>query len=593
MCGICGEIGFNGNAASAEAVKKMRDVMVRRGPDADGLYYGEQAALGHRRLKIMDLSSGSHQPMVDPDSGMALVYNGAIYNYRELKSQLEDKGYRFSSSGDTEVVLRAYQAWRDECVLRFNGMFAFAVWDPATRRTFMARDRLGIKPLYYAHSPQALRFASSLPALLAGGGIDSTIDPVALHHYMTFHSVVPAPRTILNGVRKLPPASTMTVDDDGSHRVNRYWELNFTRDSEESRYGYEDWLRLLESELVKATKRRLVAEVPVGVLLSGGVDSSVVVGLLAEAGQRDLRTFSVGFESVNGEKGDEFEYSDVVAGYFGTKHHKIRVNSTETIDLLGPTVAAMSEPMVSHDCVGFYRLSQEVSQYVKAVQSGQGADEVLAGYDWYPPLVDSNDVVDDYASVFFDRDHAEYARAINPRFVNGDSSRRFVRDHFARAHTEQPVDSALHLDTTVMLVDDPVKRVDNMTMAWGLEARVPFLDHELVEVAARIPAAYKVKDGGKYILKDFARSVIPARVIDRPKGYFPVPGLKYLQGDLLQFVRDVLTQPRATERRLFNPEYVAHLLEDPEGHITPLRGSKLWQVALLEYWLQVHNVGTD
>jgi asparagine synthase (glutamine-hydrolysing) len=432
-----------------------------------------------------------------------------------------------------------------------------------------------------------------LPALLTAGGIDTTIDPVALHHYMTFHSVVPAPRTILNGVRKLPPANTMTVDCYGGYRVRRYWELDFTRDAEESKYGFEDWRRLLQAELINATKRRLLAEVPVGVLLSGGVDSSLVVGLLASAGQSDLRTFSVGFESVNSEKGDEFQYSDVVASHFGTRHHKIRVDSTETLDLLGPTVAAMSEPMVSHDCVGFYRLSQEVSQYVKAVQSGQGADEILAGYDWYPPLMESDDILDDYAAVFFDRDHSEFARAIHPRFVNGDSSRSFVREHFERATAERPVDNALHLDTTVMLVDDPVKRVDNMTMAWGLEARVPFLDHELVELAARIPAEYKVRDGGKFILKDFARSVVPSEVIDRPKGYFPVPGLKYLQGDLLSFVFDKLTQPEAEKRDLFNPNYVAGLLADPETHITPLKGSKLWQVALLEYWLQVHHIATD
>jgi asparagine synthase (glutamine-hydrolysing) len=593
MCGICGEVGFDSKTVSPESVMQMMEVMVRRGPDAEGLFRGEQAVLGHRRLKIMDLSDGSHQPMIDSDSGLVLVYNGAIYNYPELKRELEDKGHRFHSTGDTEVVLKAYQAWGQRCVERFNGMFAFAVWDPASKRTFLARDRLGIKPLYYTEWRSKLRFASSLPALLVAGDVDTAVDPIALHHYMTFHSVVPAPRTILKGVRKLPPGCTMSVAPDGSRRINRYWELRFTRDAEEARYKFEDWRRLLQLELINATKRRLVADVPVGVLLSGGVDSSLVVGLLAQAGQRDLSTFSIGFDSVNGEKGDEFEYSDVVAQYFGTQHHKILVDGAEGLDLLAPTVAAMSEPMVSHDCIGFYRLSQEVSQHVKAVQSGQGADEVLAGYDWYPPLLNSDNVLEDYASVFFDRDHAEFTRAVDPRFVNGDSSRKFAQDHFQRAAAEQPVDSALHMDTTVMLVDDPVKRVDNMTMAWGLEARVPFLDHELVELAARIPAEHKVKGGGKYILKDFARSIIPASVIDRPKGYFPVPGLKYLQGDYLDFVRDLLTGQRARERALFNSGYVGDLLADPKSHITPLRGSKLWQVALLEYWLQIHNIETE
>jgi asparagine synthase (glutamine-hydrolysing) len=227
---------------------------------------------------------------------------------------------------------------------------------------------------------------------------------------------------------------------------------------------------------------------------------------------------------------------------------------------------------------------------VKVVESGQGADEVLAGYDWYPPLMQSEQAVDDYARVFFDREHSEYAQAIHPRFVNGDSSRSFVEEHFAKAKADRTIDKALHLDTTVMLVDDPVKRVDNMTMAFGLEARVPFLDHELVELCARIPPQHKVSNGGKYVLKEFARSVIPEKVIDRPKGYFPVPALKYLRGEYLEFVRNVLNQTSARQRELFNPAYVAALMEEPEAHTTPLKGSKLWQVALLEAWLQTQNI---
>jgi asparagine synthase (glutamine-hydrolysing) len=593
MCGICGEIGFGSQAVHTESVRKMQAVLEPRGPDAEGFHHHEQAVFGHRRLKVMDLSDGSHQPMVDHESGMVLVFNGAIYNYPDLRSRLQERGIQFSSRGDTEVVLKAFQAWGEACVDHFNGMFAFAIWNPATRRTFIARDRLGIKPLYYAETSTGLRFASTLPALLAAGEIDTSIDPVALHHYLMFHSVVPAPRTILRGVRKLPPGHSMTVEPNGSIVINRYWELSFTRDAEESNYTYDDWRQLFETGMVDATRRRLLADVPVGVLLSGGVDSSLVVGLLSQAGQNDLMTFSIGFESVDDEKGDEFEYSDLIVDRFGTRHHKLRVDSRETIDLLDPTITAMSEPMMSHDCVGFYRLSQEVSRHVKVVQSGQGADEILAGYDWYPPLMDSSDAVEDYAAVFFDRDHSEFTRVVHPRYVNGDSSRMYVRDHFERAPAESTIEKALHLDTTVMLVDDPVKRVDNMTMAWGLEARVPFLDHELVELTARIPAEYKVREGGKYILKDFARSVIPSRVIDRPKGYFPVPGLKYIKGEYLEFVREVLERPEARERDLFDRAYVDELLAAPRDHITPLKGAKLWQVALLEYWLQTHRIQTD
>jgi asparagine synthase (glutamine-hydrolysing) len=250
----------------------------------------------------------------------------------------------------------------------------------------------------------------------------------------------------------------------------------------------------------------------------------------------------------------------------------------------------MSEPMVSHDVIGFYLLSEQVSQHVKVVQSGQGADEVFAGYHWYPPMLESSDPVADYAGVFFDRDHVEFGEAVADSFVGADFSRQFVERHFGAPGAQRAIDKALRLDTQIMLVDDPVKRVDNMTMAWGLEARVPFLDHELVELAARMPAEFKVAGGGKGVLKEAARAVIPAAVIDRPKGYFPVPALKYLQGEYLDFVRSALDSPAARARGLFRPEYLERLLSDPKQHITPLRGSKLWQVALLELWLQRHGL---
>jgi asparagine synthase (glutamine-hydrolysing) len=435
-----------------------------------------------------------------------------------------------------------------------------------------------------------LRFSSTLPSLLAGGGIDTDIDPVALHHYMSFHAVVPAPLTLLKGVRKLAPGTVRVIEADGRSRDHRYWSLRFEPHKEDADLGFEDWQERVLESLRTAVERRLEADVPVGVLLSGGLDSSLIVGLLAEQGQKGLNTFSVGFEAVGGELGDEFQYSDIVARHFGTEHHKIFVDSKRLLPALDHCVRAMSEPMVSHDVIGFFLLSQEVSKHVKVVQSGQGADEVFAGYHWYPPLLDSVDPVSDYARVFFDRDHAELGRALHPRLFGGDHSRDFVVRHFAAAGARRPVDQALRLDTTVMLVDDPVKRVDNMTMAWGLEARVPFLDHELVELAARVPPEHKLAQGGKGVLKEAARSVIPAEVIDRPKGYFPVPALKYIEGEYLDFVRGILERPVARQREIFRPEYVAELLAAPREHITPLRGSKLWQIALLEYWLQSHGL---
>ncbi len=591
MCGICGELRFNENDASPAKIEAAMKILHSRGPDAMGMFVQENAALGHRRLKIFDLSKKSQQPMIDSDLGLAVVYNGAIYNYKELRKELEEKGYRFFSTGDTEVLLKAYHAWGKKCVDRLNGMFAFGIWHRDTGRLVLGRDRLGIKPLYYSARPDRFNFASTLPALLAGGDVDTDIDPVALHHYMTFHSVVPPPHTLLKGVKKLPPATLMTVEPGGKLTLEKYWELDFTPDSEERNYSFDDWKARLRHELEQAVQRRLAADVPVGVLLSGGLDSSLVVGLLSEAGQTGLNTFSIGFESVGEEKGDEFKYSDIIVDHFKTVHHKIEVDSARVLPSLERCVRAMSEPMVSHDCIGFYLLSEEVSKHVKVVQSGQGADEVFAGYHWYPPMMEpAADPVGRYAGVFFDGDHAEFAEAVHARFVEEDFSRRFVTRHFDRPGADSAIDKTLRLDTTVMLIDDPVKRVDNMTMAWGLEARVPFLDHELVEFAARIPAEFKVREGGKYILKEMAREVIPAGVIDRPKGYFPVPALKYFRGEYLDFVREILTSPTVRDRALFNRAYIQRVLKDPDAHITPLRGSRLWQMALLEYWLAVHKI---
>lgn len=570
--------------------------MVPRGPDAAGAWSQGRVALGHRRLKIIDLSEAGAQPMVDSELGLTIAWNGCIYNYEELRDQLGAHGYRFFSHSDTEVLLKAYHHWGDRFVDHLKGMFAFAIVERDSGRVLLGRDRLGIKPLYVSENADRIRFASSLPALLAGGDIDTRIDPIALHHYLTFHSVVPPPRTILRGVTKVPPASLVAIEPDGRRLTTTYWEPDFTRRDERAGWSERDWEDAVLESLRVAVKRRLVADVPVGCLLSGGVDSSLIVGLLAEAGQAGLKTFSIGFESVGGVQGDEFKYSDIIAEHFGTDHHQIRIGTDRMLPALDGAIGAMSEPMVSHDCVAFYLLSEEVSKHVKVVQSGQGADEVFAGYHWYPPMgapdaasVDGS--VASYRSAFFDRDHAAYTALVSPAFATADDpSELFVTEHFARRGAQTGVDRALRLDTTVMLVDDPVKRVDNMTMAWGLEGRVPFLDHELVELAATCPPELKTAHEGKGVLKQAARQVIPSDVIDRPKGYFPVPALTHLEGPYLELVRDALYAPAAKERGLFRPDAVERLLADPNGRLTPLRGNELWQIALLELWLQRHGI---
>jgi asparagine synthase (glutamine-hydrolysing) len=570
----------------------MAATMSDRGPDGAGYWSHGRLALAHRRLKIIDLSAAGDQPMVDSELGLTVAFNGCIYNHRELRRELEADGYSFFSSSDTEVILKAYDRWGSRCVDRFVGMFAFALYEHRSGRLVLVRDRLGIKPLYLAEVAGALRFASTLPALLAGGGIDTELDPVALHHYLSWHAVVPPPRTILKGVQKLPPATVMTVEPDGSRHSERYWRAEFARQPEHSDWGEQEWANAVLAALRTAVERRMVSDVPVGVLLSGGLDSSLIVGLLAESGQRGLETFSVGFDDVGKREGNEFRYSDVIADVFETEHHKFSIPTERMLPALDGAINAMSEPMVSHDAVAFYILSEQVSRSLKVVQSGQGADEVFAGYSWYPPLAEAaGSGADAYQAEFFDRPNEEFAETLEQRYLlEQDPSRAFLDRHFAASGADGPVDRGLRLDTEVMLVDDPVKRLDNMTMAWGLEARTPFLDHELVELAAACPPRLKLAHGGKGVLKTAARSVVPEVVIDRPKGYFPVPALSTLEGAALELVHETLDEPAVRARGVFRPEHVTQLLAAPNDHLTTLEGSKLWQLALLELWLTKHGI---
>jgi asparagine synthase (glutamine-hydrolysing) len=591
VCGFAGERAV-GRAADFEAVDRMAATMRSRGPDGEGSWHADGVALAHRRLKIIDLTSAGDQPMVDNELGLTVAFNGCIYNHRELRTELERDGYEFFSTSDTEVILKAYAKWNRDCVTHFKGMFAFALCEHGSGRVLLARDRLGVKPLYLARTPGALRFASTLPALLAGGGIDTELDPVALHHYLSWHSVVPPPRTIIRGVQKLPPAHTLLIEPDGSTHQERYWRADFSRQERYADWSEQDWSDAVLDSLRTAVKRRMVSDVPVGVLLSGGLDSSLIVALLETSGQEKLATFSIGFDDVGNREGNEFRYSDIIAAQFDTDHHKIHVDTGRMLPALDGAVKAMSEPMVSHDAVAFYLLSQEVARSYKVVQSGQGADEVFAGYSWYPPLFRAEgNGAEAYRKAFFDRANAEMAETVADAYqLDEDPSRSFQENHFAAAGAEDPVDRGLRLDTEVMLVDDPVKRVDNMTMAWGLEARTPFLDHELVELAAACPPELKLASGGKGVLKAAAQSVLPAEVIDRPKGYFPVPALSTLEGATLDLIAELMNGAQARARGIFRPEHVDTLLGAPNEHLTTLEGSKLWQLALLELWLDKHGL---
>jgi asparagine synthase (glutamine-hydrolysing) len=587
MCGICGELRFDGASPDMDALRRMTARLALRGPDHEGYYDDGALAFGHRRLAVIDLSPHADQPMLDEDLQLALVFNGTIYNYQELRAELVEMGYAFFSTGDSEVILKAYHAWGEHCVQRFYGMFAFAIWDLRGRTLFLARDRLGIKPLYHTLDGARLRFASTPQALLAGGGVDVSLDPVALHQHFTLHGVVPAPRTILQGIKKLPPAHTLRFSASGEVVQRCYWTLDATRPAQPLTEG--EWLSATRTVLLRAVERhRLASDVPVGVLLSGGLDSSLLVGLLSPHVD-ELNTFSIGFEEVAGEVADEFEYSDLVAEQFKTRHHKFALPNDEILKNLPHAILEMSEPMPSYDVTAFYLLGERVSRDVKVVLAGQGADEVFGGYFWYPRMAaEGGTPLERFSRHYFDRDHAEYLEMMTDDYAVPDVTGVWVSEQLQQPGADEFLDQVLRLDVTRLMVDDPVKRVDNMTMAWGLEARVPFLDHELVELAARMPPELKLKEGGKFPLKAVARGLIPDAVIDRAKGYFPVPALKHVRGEFLEKIRSILNSDACIKRGLYRRSYVEKLLAAPEAHLTRIQGSKLWHLALLEWWLQLN-----
>ena len=593
MCGICGEYRLDGSLPDLNHIQAMMAKLEKRGPDHAGTFSDGALAFGHRRLSILDLSEKGNQPMIDPQLSLALVFNGTIYNHPELRKELAAKGHTFFSTGDTEVILKAYAEWGADCVKRFLGMFAIAIWDLKKKTLFLARDRMGIKPLYYTFfnngRKNGFRFASNTQALLASNddnAIDTSIDPVALHHQFTLHAVVPAPMTVLKGIRKLEPAHNMMISENGEQQLTRYWELDATRESKER--SDEEWTEAIHEALRVAVRRRNdISDVPVGVLLSGGLDSSLLVGLLDEIGIKDIPTYSIGFDDQPEEKGSEFEFSDAVVERFNTNHHKIHIPNEQTLTRLPEAISAMAEPMFGQDAIGFYLLSEQVAKDVKVVQSGQGADEVFGGYFWFDKMNKAKGThLERFRQFYFDRDHDEMAEMLMPNFVDRDYTAETMTAILEAPNADTFIDAVFRADTTMLVVDDPVKRVDNMTMAHGLEARVPFLDHELVELAAKMPPHMKLKSGGKHVLQEISRGMIPDSVIDRKKGYFPVPALKYVRGEFLEFMQDVLGSQKCKDRGIYQRSYIEKLLSAPDEHHTRIQGNKLWHMALLEYWLQ-------
>jgi asparagine synthase (glutamine-hydrolysing) len=583
MCGIVGEYLFN-EKPSKDNFELLLDKIKSRGPDYSGFVVKDHIILGHSRLSIIDLSSASNQPFEDDEAELSMVYNGCIYNYIELRAELIKIGHSFKTNGDTEVVLKSYKEWGPESLSRFEGDFAIAIWDNRERKLFLARDRFGVKPLYYADEKNFFRFGSTLQSIIVKKDIDLQLDPESLHMHFTLHAVVPAPNTIFKNIKKVPPGHYLTIDENKKILFKKYWSLdnlnknNYITDEKEALY-------LTKKTLKESIDKRLSAsDTDVGVLLSGGLDSSLIVAL-AKDKFPNLKTYSIGFDDDQEEKGSEFYFSDQVVEKFNTNHKKFIINNDSVLHKLPDAFKSMSEPMVAQDAIAFFMLSELVSKEVKVVLSGQGADEAFAGYFWYQNIALEKNHHKNFAKHYFDRSNDEMKIFLNINF-DEDFSLKMIEKNFKDIGSKSLLRNVLNFDITTLVVDDPVKRVDNMTMAWGLEARVPFLDHKLIELSSNIDANMHLKRNGKKLLKDISDNLLPNEIISRKKGYFPMPALKFIRGEYYDFVYDILNSSECYNRNLYNKDYIDKLLKQPNEHKTAIDGNKLWHAAATELWLQ-------
>jgi asparagine synthase (glutamine-hydrolysing) len=621
MCGIAGKIYFDRErSVASEEVRAMGSAMSHRGPDGEGTWIDGNVGLTHRRLAIIDLSTAAGQPMSNEDGSLWITFNGEIYNFQELRQELEKRGHVFRTHSDTEVIVHAYEEYGRECLERLRGMFAFAIWDKRSHTLFLARDRVGKKPLFYFQGKDRFVFASEIKALLIDETVQRQPDPVAIDHFLAL-GYVPGPRTAFLGIRKLPPAHWLEVRD-GQVEVARYWKLRYTP---KRKISMEDAIAELHWRLAEAVRLRLVSDVPLGAFLSGGVDSSAVVIHMAEAMSRPVRTFSVGFGD---SSFDERLFARQVAERYRTDHTELVVEAPVT-DILSRLVWHYDEPFGDSSAVPSYAIAELTRQHVTVVLNGDGADETFAGYDWYKmdrwiqrgefaPLklrqwfadlmqrVPANGSktgprwklarLAEVLALPSSRRYAQWTEHFGPKArqrlyasafkesVKESDPDNFFASAFAQSDAENWLDTVLDADVNLYLADDLLVKMDRATMAHSLEARSPFLDHVLMELAASLPVSFKQAWGQKKrILKASLHGRIPDALLGRPKMGFSVPIAKWFRTDLREMAHDVLLSPRASERGYFNGTEIAGLLHDHSVNEVD-HGTSLWNLLMLELW---------
>lgn len=577
MCGIAGIVHTDARPVSSEALRRMADAMAHRGPDGEGVWHSGAAGFAHRRLAIIDLEGG-HQPMCSDASGAVLTFNGEIYNYRELRSTLTNAGHAFRQQSDTEVVLRAWEHWGDTCVDHLHGMFAFAIWAPLAGRMFIARDRLGIKPLYYRWRQGTLTFASELRALLSDPDCPRRVDDASFDQYLRLQ-YVPAPRTMVAGIAQLPPGSTLTLNPDASSpSVRQYWRPHAAPDAPRGVDAFRDRLQ-------RAVQSHMVADVPVGALLSGGVDSSLIVAHMTAVATGPVHTFSIGFEEA---ALDERLAAREVAGHLGTVHHEHLITERDALEALPSVVTAFDEPLADYAALPTWLLARFAASHVKVVLSGEGADELFGGYRRYrrdQRLAAIEPFREPYQAshVFPTR---EVARLL------GRAATPLSPPPAVDGRTRGTLNRLLLRDIEGWLPDDLLVKVDRMTMARSLEARVPYLDHAFVEYALGLPASDKVHLLGgpdKRLLRAAAARVLPPSIAARTKQGFKPPIDAWIRGPFRTLAREALLgRDAVTAARLDRAEvqrlFEAHEAGRPNGH-------RIWALLVHELWSREHRVG--
>lgn len=624
MCGISGMVYFDQNRpVLLEDLKRMCDAIVHRGPDDEGFFIDRNAGLGMRRLSVIDLATG-RQPISNEDGRVWIVFNGEIFNYAVLRKELEGKGHKFSTNTDTETIVHAYEEYGEGCVEKLNGMFAFAIWDGRHRKLFIARDRLGVKPLYYFFNDRFLLFGSELKALLEYKEVPRDVDFEALDSFLTME-YIPAPLSIFKGIRKLPPGYTLILQDR-KVEIQQYWDLRFNRLTGRE----EDLGQALFDLLQDAVRIRLVSDVPLGAFLSGGIDSSTIVCMMSECMDRPVKTFSIGFDDPSY---NELKYARVVAKRFGTDHQELTLKP-DVVHLVQDLVKYLDEPLADVSVFPTYLVSRLARQNVTVVLSGDGGDELFAGYEWYiadkigryyrrlpaamrdrwipwavdriPPSAKKkgftnklkrfvegallSDSLQHFRWSIFMMEEAKnqlYSEDLK-RAVDGlDTSSRFT--HYLDAFREaDPLWQQQYADIKTYLVDDILVKVDRMSMANSLEARTPFLDYRVVEFAASLPSHLKLNGfRSKYLLKRSMASRLPAEIIHRKKEGFSIPMKNWLRQELRPLMEEYLSESRIRKEGLFNAPYIKKLKEE---HLkgTANHAHRLWSLMVFEIWRDVY-----